>query len=137
MPDSQHLRPEFHAIASIEKSFIDGQAFTILPENLADFHYHYPTNTLSVFTDSSCTRESVMGVVFYHKGSPHNQSFSVPSLPSSTRAELMAIEQALMYSPVDHNLRIVTDLKAAIALIANYKSWGLSRQARHAHATLL
>jgi hypothetical protein len=42
--------------------------FSILPEELADRHFHYPSNTLMVFTDGSCVGESVVGAVYYGKG---------------------------------------------------------------------
>jgi hypothetical protein len=41
-------------------------------------------------------------------------------------AELVAIEQALVYSPMEHNIRVVTDSKAAIVLIEGFGEWGPS-----------
>lgn len=98
------LRPSLATMASIETSLTTGQRFTIHTDSLADFHFHYPTNTLSVFTDGSIIGDLVSGAVYYYDGCPHNKTFCVPIPPSSTGVELAAIEQALAYAPNAHHL---------------------------------
>ncbi|ELR11433.1 uncharacterized protein ACA1_121300 [Acanthamoeba castellanii str. Neff] len=67
--------------------------FSISAEELVDLHFHYPTRTLTVFTD-----------VYYGKGSHRNRKFSIPIQPVSTLAELHAIEEALLSAPSGVNL---------------------------------
>jgi hypothetical protein len=72
---TQYLEPVnagASSVINIEMPLAEMQKFTLSTEELIDYHYHYPTNTLTLFTDGSCTKHSSSGGVYYHKTSPHN-----------------------------------------------------------------
>jgi ribonuclease HI len=97
--------------------------FSILPEELVDLHFHYPTHTLTVFTDGSCIGESAAGAVYYSSGSKRNLAFSILVQPISVLVELHAIEEAILSSPSGVNLCVATDSLVAIQSIGNWNSW--------------
>ncbi len=97
--------------------------FSILPEELADLHFHHPSNTLTVFTDGLCVSESAAGAVYYGKGLWCNHGFSIPIQPVSMLVELHAIEEVLLCAPSRVNLCVATDLWAAISSINNWHMW--------------
>jgi hypothetical protein len=97
--------------------------FSILPEELADLHFHYPSNTLMVFMDGLCVGESAAGAVYYGKGSWCNCGFSIPIQPVSMLVELHAIEEVLLCAPSGVNLCIATDSQVVISSVSNWHMW--------------
>lgn len=138
LPNSQMVNAQVSTVLSIEKAVTEMHRTLTTNEEMTDYHYHYPTDTISVFTDGSCVGSSVAGSIYLGKGSKHNKAFSLPVQPISTLAELYAIEAALTHMPKGHNIMVVTDSKAAIDTIKNYHTWGPSKQQRHVarHVTL-
>jgi ribonuclease HI len=115
-------------VAVAEARLCEVNHFSMLPEELTDLHFHYPSHTLTIFMDASCLGESSAGAVFYGNKSHHNRKFSIPIRPISMLAELHAIEEALLSAPCGVNLCIATDSLAAINSIKNWCSWSLSRK---------
>jgi hypothetical protein len=124
IPNTLAVNEHTNTVISIEKAMTAMHRTLITDEELTDYHFHHPTDTISIFTDGSCTATSAAGSIYAGKGSKYNKSFSLPIQPVSTLAELYAIEAALIYAPKGHNIMIVTDSKAAIGIIKNYHSWG-------------
>jgi ribonuclease HI len=89
---------------------------------------HHPTNTIFAFTDGLCSNHKCGIGVYYGKNSPRNHSASACLTPTSTAAELVAIEEALKACPANYNLHIITDSKSAINIIQNYPTWPLPKQ---------
>lgn len=52
------------SIINIEKAITKMHHTLITDEELMDYHYHQPTNTISIFTDGSCTATSATGSFF-------------------------------------------------------------------------
>ena len=89
---------------------------------------HYPTKTIFAFTDGSCSEKGCGIGVFFGANSHRNRSASAFVAPTSTIAELLAIEEALKACPTNYNIHIITDSKTAINIISNYHKWPTSKQ---------
>ncbi len=117
------------AISSTEAKLWELSRFSPLAGELQDLHYHYPSNTLTVFTDGSCKGDSVTAGVFFAEGSWRNCAFQVGAEPISMVAELHTIEEVLLCSPAGVNMCMATDSKSSIEAICGWRTRPPGRRA--------
>ncbi len=123
------VNAQVSTVLSIEKAVPNMHHTLTTNEDMTNYLYHYPTDTIAIFIDRSCSL--VAGSVYLGKKSKYNRAFSLPIQPISTLAELYIIKAALTYIPKGHNIMVVTDSKAAIDTIMFYHTWGPSKQQWH------
>lgn len=84
IPSSQMVSEQVSTILNIKKVVTKMHCTLITDKEKTDYHYHYPSDTISVFMDGSCTRLSVTSSVYLGKKSWYNKLFSLPIQPIST-----------------------------------------------------
>lgn len=105
-------------------------SFSALPDELHDLHYNHHTNMLTVFTDGSCANGHLAGVVYFGPRLCRNCAFTITVAPISMVAELHAIEEALLCTPMGVNICVAMDSRASIDTISNWHLWKPGRHAK-------
>jgi ribonuclease HI len=127
-PGSIKLKDHLLTHINFEKKRETIHCTNIAEEESSSYLIHYPTNTIYIFTDGSCQGNNNGGGVYYGPNASRNKNFRAEVAPISTVLELLAIEEALLSSPTNLNIHIITDSKSAIDIINNYKKWPTCKQ---------
>lgn len=69
IPNLQMVSNRVSTILNIEKAVTEMHRTLIKDEEKTDYHYHYPTDTISVFMDGLCTGLSAAGSMYLGKKS--------------------------------------------------------------------